>query len=73
MKSTQKNVIYMANAKILRWGPNTTYIPLARVGVCVWSKANFMFRLGVRQILAFLDTNMLVLPTQIFALGEPPT
>ena len=29
-------VIYMANAKILRWGPNETYIPLACVGVLRW-------------------------------------
>ena len=49
---------------------NTTYIPLARVWVCVGGKANLMFRVGVRQILAFLDTNMLVLPTQISALGD---
>ena len=28
MKSTQKNEMYIANVKILRWGPNATYIPL---------------------------------------------
>ena len=32
MKSTQKNEMYMANAKNLRLGPNATYIPLTRVG-----------------------------------------
>ena len=28
--------MYMANARDLRLGPNTTYIPLARVGVLRW-------------------------------------
>ena len=32
MKSTQKNEMYMANARNLRLGPNATYIPLARIG-----------------------------------------
>ena len=40
----------MANVKILHWRPNATCIPLTRVGVSRW----------VMQILAFLDTNMLV-------------
>ena len=31
------------------------------------------FASGVRQTLAFLDTNMLVSPTQVFTLGEPPS
>ena len=34
--------MYIVNAKILHWGPNATYIPLARVG----GNANFMFRIG---------------------------
>ena len=58
----------MANAKILRWGPNATYNPLARVGDLCWGNANFScFLLGVTQILAFLDTNMLI--SRIFMLG----
>ena len=36
----------MANAKILRLGPNATYIPLARIGVLCWGNANFMLRVG---------------------------
>ena len=36
---------------------------------CVGGNANVMFRIGVTQILAFLDTNVLVYPTQNFALG----
>ena len=42
MKSTQKNVMYIVNKKILRWGPNTTYIPPTIVlGVGVGCNANF--------------------------------
>ena len=41
MKSTQKKKeMYMANARILRLGPNATYIPLTRVGVSHWGNAN---------------------------------
>ena len=37
MKSTQKKEeMYMANMRILRLGPNATYIPLTRVGVLRW-------------------------------------
>ena len=32
----KQHEMYMANAKILHWGPNTTYIPLARIGVLRW-------------------------------------
>ena len=39
--------MYIANAKILCWGPNTTYITMARVGFfCFRGNANFMFRVG---------------------------
>ena len=61
--------MYMANAKMLRWGPNTTYIPWADVRVLHWGYAIFIFHVGVTQILALLDTNMLVYPTQNFTLG----
>ena len=44
--------MYMANAKILRLGP--IYSIGSRWGIA----------LGVTQILAFLDTNMFVYPTQ---------
>ena len=37
------------------------------LGFCVGGNTNIMFC-----ILAFLDTNMLVSPTQTFGLGEPP-
>ena len=41
------------------------------LGFCVGGNANFMFRVGgVRQILAFLDTNMLVSPTQNCGAGS---
>ena len=40
-KSTIKEM-YMASARILRWGPNTTYIPPVRVG----GNTNFSFCIG---------------------------
>ena len=39
--------MYMANAEILRLGPNTTYIPLAHVGVFV-SGVMQIFKICVR-------------------------
>ena len=39
--------MYMANARILHWGPNATYIPPVRIGgnanfsVCVVGNTNF--------------------------------
>ena len=60
----------MANAKILRSGPNATYIPLAfAFGFCVGVTQILCFALGVMQILAFLDTNMLVSPTRHCGVG----
>ena len=60
----KQHEIYMANARILRWVPNPTYIPPARVGGLVLGVMQILgFALGVTQILAFLDTNMLVAPT----------
>ena len=35
-KVNKQHEIYMANAGPSRWGPNATYIPLARVGVLRW-------------------------------------
>ena len=37
--------MYIANAKILRWGPNATYIPLA-LGVGVGGNTNFSICFG---------------------------
>ena len=65
--------MYMANAKTLRWGPNTTYIPWAHVGVLRLGVTQILcFALGVIQNLAFLGTNMLVSPKRTFALGQAP-
>ena len=36
----------MANAKILRWGPNATYIPLTGIGVSCWGITHI---LGLRE------------------------
>ena len=61
----KQHEIYMANARILRWGPNATYIPPARVlGLALGVMQILAFALGIMQIIAFLDTNMLVSPTQ---------
>ena len=40
-KWDKKHEIYMAKARTLHWAPNTTYIPLARVGVLRWGKRKF--------------------------------
>ena len=37
----KKKEMYIANAKILRWGPNATYVPLTCVQVDVGRNANF--------------------------------
>ena len=51
MKSTQKkHEMYMANAKILHLEPNTTFIPLTRVGVLRWVTHNLNTVMGVMQI-----------------------
>ena len=34
--ATKRDEMYMVNAKVLRWGPIATYIPLAHVGVLRW-------------------------------------
>ena len=57
------NEKYMVDASPNARSPNATYIPLTPVGGLAF---------GVTQILAFLDTNMLVSQTQIFALGAEP-
>ena len=71
----QKNEMYMANARNLPLGPNTTYIPLTGVGGCVGSNTNYSRRQGLRWL---QDTNMLVSPTQNSGVGgtaqrQPPT
>ena len=40
------------------------------LGVGVWGNANFSVHIGVTQILAFLDTNMLVSPTRNCGVGD---
>ena len=62
--------MYIANAEMLRWAPNTTYIPLARIGVLHWGNSNFMFRIGGNaNFSVFRDTNMLVYPMQNCGVG----
>ena len=43
----KKHEMYMANAKVLCWVPNATYIPLTGVGDGVGGKAKFRFGVGV--------------------------
>ena len=59
--------MYMANARHNAKGPNANYIPLAGVG---GFSEILAFALGETQILAFLDTNMLVSPTQNSRVGD---
>ena len=61
MKSTLKKLKCTANIKILRRGPNTTYIPLIRIG----GNANFRFGVGGNGNFR-VNINMLVYPTQNF-------
>ena len=44
----------------------------SRWGFALGETQILCFALGTSKILGFLDTNMLVLARQIFALGEPP-
>ena len=71
MKSTHtKKEMYQANARDLQLGPNPTYISLTCIGCFTLEVMQILkFGLGVTQVLEFLDTNMLVYPTQNFALG----
>ena len=50
-------------------GPNATYILLTRIGFYVGGNTNFSVCIGVTQILALFDINMLVFPMQNFVLG----
>ena len=55
--------MYMANAKILRWGSNATCIPLIRV-LC--------FALGLREVLSLYSTATQKYWRWGYALGQPP-
>ena len=57
----KQHKIYMANVSPNTRRPNATYIPLTCVGLAVGGMQILEFALGVTQILAFLDTYMLVL------------
>ena len=52
--------------------PTQTIFHWLAFGVCIWSTQILAFALGVMQISAFLDTNMLVCPTETLALGVLP-
>ena len=67
-KRDKQHEMYMANAKILRWGPTATYIPL-EMGFALGRKSTHKKKYGQRKKLASpnaRDTNMLV----FFALGN---
>ena len=69
---TNTNEIDTNNMKSspLHWGPNVTYIPPARFGGLRLGKTQILaFALGVTQIVAFLDTNMLESPTRNCGVG----
>ena len=61
----------MANANFFWETQRNLYSTDLRWGFAFVETQTLCFASGVRQILAFLDTNMLVSPTQIFTLGEP--
>ena len=60
--------MYMANAEIVG-DPTQPLFHGRTLGVCVGGNTNFRFGVGVTQILAFLDTNMFVSPTQNCGVG----
>ena len=61
--------IYMANARSCIGDPTPPLLHLFALGVGIRGNANFSIRSEVTQILAFLDTNMLVSPTQYCGVG----
>ena len=61
--------MYMGNAKLCVGDPTQPIFHWLALRLCIGCNTHFMFRVGVTQILAFLDTNMLVYPMHNFALG----
>ena len=61
--------MYMANVELLRWGPNATYIPLARVGVLHWGNANSMFRIGSNANFSVFRYQHVGIPNAKFRVG----
>ena len=62
--------MYMANARILRLGPNATYIPLTRVGV------NANFRVGVggnANFIVFRYQHVGIPNAKLWCWGSKPT
>ena len=64
----------MANARILRWQPNATYISLGRGGILRWGNTNFMFPVGGTANFSGFRYQHVGMPKQIFAFRvSPPT
>ena len=66
--------MYMANVRILRWGPNANlYSTDLRWGFTLGVTQILVFTLEVTQIFRFLDTNMLVSKRKFSHWGADPT
>ena len=74
MKLTHKEKMYMANAQILHWGPNATYIPLTRVGGCSGGNTNFRFGVGSNaNFSVFRDQHVCISNVNLWHWGSEPT
>ena len=72
MKSTPKilKLMDMANAKIVRLGPNSTYIPLTCVpGFCDGGNANFKIRVGDKANFSVFRYQHVGIPNAKFRVG----
>ena len=68
--SPNANEMYMANAKILRWGPNATYIfHWLALGFCAGGNAIFMFRAGGNANFSVFRYQHVGIPNTIFRVG----
>ena len=65
----KQHEIYMANARILRWGANTTFIPL--LGFRVGGNTNFGVYIGGNAKFSVFRYQHVVSPARIFALADP--
>ena len=67
-KDDYHEIVCNMKSRILRWGPNI-YSSCLHWGFALRVAQILAYALAVTLILAFLDTNMLVTPTQNLALG----
>ena len=64
----------MANANILHWGPNATYIPLTRVGSSIGGILNFRFGIGGNaNFMVFRYQHVAIPNAKLWCWGSRPT